>query len=1219
MTASACTDKVGFVNYRLDVASENQQVFSKRKPKNVIHIIDVTLHEQKERWELFYLETVKTVMVDRTLHESSVMSTVTDSLIADQEPKHSVDTDSLQAVSDNSRLLVSSQTSTSTVAPEVVVSNLCTGMVAVETDGGLSSLPVKSHQAYETVDVKQLEQHDNDESCDLPASHDSRATDSGIETSNHGLPLSSEEPDSESRTPVRSSLGKLDVACENQQVFSKQQPKDMTHIVDTTLCEQRERWELFHLEIVRTVMVDRTLHESSVTSSVTDSLTANQEPKHSVETDSLQSVSEYDKTDNSKLLVSSENGPVTDIPTHVSEAVYTDIQAVERDPGLASLSVTTLEDQLADYDQVQEHKNVQSCDLPGNNDNISVVSGIQTSDHGLPVSPEEPLSHKPSSESVVLDHNLPVDIAEESALPADVSKPTHSDVSVIQLAHSEADNMTTIELRTDVTTDYTVTEELEGTHSSTASEMEIHSRLHPENNSLESSEVETKQSQAKGVVDAAVTEHLTTPVDTQDVTFLPAADMGQPDTISCKLMDMDAVITVQTSNDGNTHGIEHIYAHMQPRYDETGVDKADMQCDDETGVVSVDKLPHDDQRVDTQPHDDETGVDRVDKLPHDDHKLDTQPRDDDTGLDRIDMQCRDDYKVDIQPCDDETGVDRVDKLPHDDQRADTQRGDDETGLDRMDMQSRDDHKVDIQPRDDETGLDRVDKLPHDDQRADTQRGDDETGVDRMDMQSRDDHKVDTQPRGDEIGLDRMDMQSHDHYRVYTQGDDETGVDRVDKLPHDDQGVDTQRGGDETGLDRMDMQSHDDQRVDTQPHDDETGLARMDMQSRDDHKVDAQPRDDETGVDRVDRLPHDQRADTQRGDDETGVDRTDMQYHDDQRVDTQPHDDETGLARMDMQFRDDHKVDTQPRDDETGVDRTDMQYHDDQRVDTQPHDDETGMARMDMQFRDDHKVDTQSHDDETGPDRMDMQSHDDYRVYTQGDDETGVDRVDNLPHGDHRVDTEPCDHETGLYRMDMQSRDDYRVYTEGDDETGVERVDKVPHDDQRADTQSGDDETGVPNVSVSESGERLIVDTEKPAFLEYGTYATESFTETCSTEEKPADVVEADIMAPDETSELGDRHIQKPVAAIDAVTLRQSVPEEFSEIEHDDGEGEPAAAKTLESLDIKDSSHEPHGRLFSEVGLGIYVYHWSFLLRDAMHSADSAVARYLSVCHKLVFC
>ena len=838
LTASACTDKVGFVNYRLDVASENQQVFSKRKPKNVIHIIDVTLHEQKERWELFYLETVKTVMVDRTLHESSVMSTVTDSLIADQEPKHSVDTDSLQAVSDNSRLLVSSQTSTSTVAPEVVVSNLCTGMVAVETDGGLSSLPVKSHQAYETVDVKQLEQHDNDESCDLPASHDSRATDSGIETSNHGLPLSSEEPDSESRTPVRSSLGKLDVACENQQVFSKQQPKDMTHIVDTTLCEQRERWELFHLEIVRTVMVDRTLHESSVTSSVTDSLIANQEPKHSVETDSLQSVSEYDKTDNSKLLVSSENGPVTDIPTHVSEAVYTDVQTVERDPGLASLSVTTLEDQLADYDQVQEHKNVQSCDLPGNNDNISVVSGIQTSDHGLPVSPEEPLSHKPSSESVVLDHNLPVDIAEESALPADVSKPTHSDVSVIQLAHSEADNMTTIELRTDVTTDYTVTEELEGTHSSTASEMEIHNRLHPENNSLESSEVETKQSQAKGVVDAAVTEHLTTPVDTQDVTFLPAADMGQPDTISCKLMDMDAVITVQTSNDGNTHGIEHIYAHMQPRYDETGVDKADMQCDDETGVVSVDKLPHDDQRVDTQPH-----------------------------------------------------------------------------------------------------------------------------------------------------------------------DDETGVDRVDKLPHDDQGVDTQRGG-----------------------------------------------------------------------------------------------------------------------------------------------------------------------DETGPDRMDMQSHDDYRVYTQGD-----------------------------------------------DETGVERVDKVPHDDQRADTQSGDDETGVPNVSVSESGERLIVDTEKPAFLEYGTYATESFTETCSTEEKPADVVEADIMAPDETSELGDRHIQKPVAAIDAVTLRQSVPEEFSEIEHDDGEGEPAAAKTLESLDIKDSSHEPHGRLFSEVGLGIYVYHWSFLLRDAMHSADSAVARYLSVCHKLVFC
>ena len=345
MTASTFTNEVGLVSYRLDVACENQQVYSKRKPKSVTRIDNITLRELRERWEVFCLETTKTVVVDRTLHKSGVATALPDSLTADQ-----------------------------------------------------------SWEVRETVDDKQVQELDNIERYDLLVND---AVDGGIETSECRLPSSREkpsrhEPHTESVAAVNVSHS-LDVACENQQVFSRQKPKSVTRIDNITLRELRERWEVFYLETVKTVVVSRTLHKSVVATALPDSLTADQEAGHSVEADYSQPLSDSDISDLSKLHVSTKNDTAT------ATGVCTDAQAAETDSGLSSLTVISMDDQkMTDYDQLQEHKKVQLSDL-SRNDNRLDDSGIQTSYRGMPLSAEE---------SVLNDHHQPVAL-EKPLWPSD--------------------------------------------------------------------------------------------------------------------------------------------------------------------------------------------------------------------------------------------------------------------------------------------------------------------------------------------------------------------------------------------------------------------------------------------------------------------------------------------------------------------------------------------------------------------------------------------------------------------------------------------------------------------------------------------------------------------------------------------------------------------------------------------------------------------------------
>ena len=212
MTASSFTNEAGSVSLRLDVASENQQLLSRRKPKDVIHVVDIPLHELRE--------TVQTLVVGGTLHESSVNHTVTNSVVADREPDQYIDTSWSQPINISDRTDSGSVLVRHTVASEVV-SNVHTDELVVEADSSLSSLTVKVEEACETRAV------------DFPGNDDSRASDSGIESSGP------------------------DVACENHQVFSRRRPKDVIHIVDITLHALRERWEML------TAMLDE--HVSSYT------------------------------------------------------------------------------------------------------------------------------------------------------------------------------------------------------------------------------------------------------------------------------------------------------------------------------------------------------------------------------------------------------------------------------------------------------------------------------------------------------------------------------------------------------------------------------------------------------------------------------------------------------------------------------------------------------------------------------------------------------------------------------------------------------------------------------------------------------------------------------------------------------------------------------------------------------------------------------------------
>ena len=639
MTASTFTNEVGLVSHRLDVACENQQLVSRRKPRNVTRVVAKTLTELRESWELFSVETVNTVMVDRTLQESSVDSAVPSSLPADQQPEHSVDTDSSQP--DKSDNVVSVQSSTvSTVASQVVASNLHTDVTVVETYSSISSAMVKSQGARGTTDVGQVPEHDGVERYDLLVNVDSRAVDGGIETSERRLPLSPEELLNYERShgsvgpvgPVGSSLGdvskKLDVSCENQQLFSGQKPKNVLHVVDVTLDELRETWRLFCLETMNTVAVngmssdkhessviptdtresweldspervttvvdDGTLHKSSVTDALTSGLTTGQEPERSVESDLSQPTSISDTNDLNKPLVSSINASV--VTTRVSEDVSSYSQAVERDSDLSPQTVRLLKDEKAIvHDQLQERND---------DDN----SGIEASDYGLPLSPEEVPSHKPAGESALYDAGQTADL--DIKVVEKLSQPAY------ELLGADVDHV-------DTQMSELVREgEIEVSESYTG----IPDRIHPGTNSLELSEVEMKPSHADVVADEEPV-HVSATDETRDITFLHAGAPGQSTHIGDKDLDAD---TLQTSDNATIDATEQVYADKHPHDDRIGdgYGLETMPCDDETGVDKVDTHPGDGYGPETMRRDDETSVDRVDTHPGDGYGLETMPQDD---------------------------------------------------------------------------------------------------------------------------------------------------------------------------------------------------------------------------------------------------------------------------------------------------------------------------------------------------------------------------------------------------------------------------------------------------------------------------------------------------------------------------------------------------------------------------------------------------------------
>ena len=883
MTASTFTNEVGLVSHRLDVACENQQLVSRRKPRNVTRVVAKTLTELRESWELFSVETVNTVMVDRTLQESSVDSAVPSSLPADQQPEHSVDTDSSQP--DKSDNVVSVQSSTvSTIASQVVASNLHTDVIVVETYSSRSSVMVKSQGARGTTDVGQVPEHDGVERYDLLVNVDSRAVDGGIETSERRLPLSPEELLNYERShgsvgPVGSSLGdvskKLDVSCENQQLFSGQKPKNVLHVVDVTLDELRETWQLFCLETMNTVAVngmspdkhessviptdtresweldspervttvvdDGTLHKSSVTDVLTSGLTTGQEPERSVESDLSQPTSISDTSDLNKPLVSSVNASV--VTTRVSEDVSSYSQAVERDSDLSPQTVRLLKDEKAlVHDQLQERND---------DDN----SGIEASDYGLPLSPEEVPSHKPAGESALYDAGQTADL--DIKVVEKLSQPAY------ELLGADVDHV-------DTQMSELVREgEIEVSESYTG----IPDRIHPGTNSLELSEVEMKPSHADVVADEEPV-HVSATDETRDITFLHAGAPGQSTHIGDKDLDAD---TLQTSDNATIDATEQVYADKHPHDDRIGdgYGLETMPCDDETGVDKVDTHPGDGYGLDTVPRDDETGVDTVDTHPGDGYGLETVPRDVETGVDTVDTHPGDGYGLDTVPRD-ETGVDRVDTHPDDGYGLDTVPRDDETSVDRVDTHPGDSYGLDTMPCDDETGVDRVDTHPGDGYGLDTVPRDDETSVDRVDTHPGDGHGLDTVPRDDETRVDRVDAHAGDGYGLDTMPrDDETSVDRVDTHPGDGYGLDTVPRDDETSVDRVDTHPSDGYGLETMPRDVETGVNIVDTHPGDGNGLETMPRDDEIVVDKVDTHPGDGYGlDTVPRDDETGVDTVD---------------------------------------------------------------------------------------------------------------------------------------------------------------------------------------------------------------------------------------------------------------------------------------------------------------------------------------------------------
>ena len=662
MWASTSTNEVGLVSYKLDVECEHRQVYSRREPKNVINVDDKTRCELRETWEVFYMETVKTAVCDRKLQQK-------------QE---------------------------------------------YETYSSLTSLSAKSKAGDDTELVEQLQERGNVQKHDLPENDYSTVTDGGIQYNSRALPLSPEKshvPTSESHMTVGSSRDdvgfvshRLDVACENQQVYSKQKPKNVIHIVDVTFRELTERWKLFYSETVKTVVVDRTFHVNHE-SPINDH------------------VQERDTAQRGHL-------PGSDGRSMDSEVLASDHGLPEKPSYLepARLTVTPGQQQSEEmYDGTQPHEDRNNMDsglytLTVAHYKVDTISrennaGVDTGVDTLQRDEYRPDTQPPDENKTGVDTRV-------DALPGD-----HRVVTEVP-----DEDKTGVDTRV-----HTVP----GDHR-VVTEVPDEDRIGVDTVPGDDQRLVRQPDEDKTGVN---TRGDTLPDDHVVVTEVFDEDRTGVDTRVDTLPGDHRVVTAVPDEDGT--GVKTV----------PGDQRVVTEVPDKDSIV-VDTVPDDDQRLVTQPDEDKTGMaTRVDTLPGY-HRVVTQPSDEDkTGVDtRVDALPGDHIVVTEVPDKDRTGVDGgvditlpdhhrlitevpdedstgVDTVPDDGQRPVTQPPDDDkTGVDtRVDALAGDNRVVTVIPDEDRTG---VDTVPDDDQRLVTLPFDEnKTGVDT---------RVDTLPGGDHI-------------------------------------------------------------------------------------------------------------------------------------------------------------------------------------------------------------------------------------------------------------------------------------------------------------------------------------------------------------------------------------------------------------------------------------------------------------------------------------
>ena len=539
--ASTFTNDVGLVSYRLDVACENEQAYSRRQPRSVIRVVDITHRELRERWEMF------------------------------------------------------------TKSQRKQVSETCTT---------LTSLSALSQEAHGTKVVEREQERRNVQKYNTPENDKSTVTNGGIQDNSRSFPLSHEEspgyvPISETDTPVRSSLGgdefarqRLDVACENQQVYSTRKPKSVVHVVDITLHELREKWSVFYSKTA--VVVQRTSHvrhDSSTT-------------EHMQEHEDAQRHNLPGKVDSRSI-----DGGVPAIDHGLSkEPSYHEPSRSTALPGQWRL-------QEIDGDTEPHEEKIGLDAVPGDGYKLDMHP------HEDKTRMEIGLDTLPGHE-YMLDTQTHEDQTEVDTIPGDHKLDMqHSEVTTALDSHEPHEYETEVQkLPGD---EYRVVAQPD--------EVDTLVQILPGDQKvdMQPSDIIT---QVKTRIDTEV-DTLRGRDDRHDATL--HEDVTRVDTLPVDEYRLDMQPVDEDKARADT-GLD-----TQPDEDTTAVD---------TGLGT---LPDDDHRLDKVPDEDRTGLDRgLDTLPGDDHRLDKEPDEDRTGLDRgLDTLRDDDHRLDKEPDEDRTGLD----------------------------------------------------------------------------------------------------------------------------------------------------------------------------------------------------------------------------------------------------------------------------------------------------------------------------------------------------------------------------------------------------------------------------------------------------------------------------------------------------------------------------------------------------------------------------------